>query len=225
MASIICLANSYRKKDGRCVAGIDLATGMWVRPVLGKNAAGEDIPIPVSLATIGAQEIRPLDVVQIPLIGDYREDRYQRENRRLGNGPWSREGRVEVGDILQYCEEPGLVLFNRGKAVKASVLEEKAPSEWQSLLLIRRGTSFFNEEGKGQHGELKTKHRARFEDGRGNELTIAVTDPDICARLDDAGDFTGVFLLTVSLTTPFPEARDLDEQWCYKVVAAAIALE
>ncbi|MFP5272720.1 dual OB domain-containing protein [Coleofasciculus sp.] len=32
MKKIICLANS-RKLDERCIAGIDLNTGKWVRPV------------------------------------------------------------------------------------------------------------------------------------------------------------------------------------------------
>lgn len=32
MARIVCLANSF-KKGGRCVAGIDLETGRWMRPI------------------------------------------------------------------------------------------------------------------------------------------------------------------------------------------------
>ena len=35
----LCLANS-RKPPARCVAGLDLATGMWLRPVSDENNGG-----------------------------------------------------------------------------------------------------------------------------------------------------------------------------------------
>jgi hypothetical protein len=44
---ILCLANSIRE-GGRCVAGIDYATGRWVRPVLLGGG-----PIPVERAFVG----------------------------------------------------------------------------------------------------------------------------------------------------------------------------
>jgi hypothetical protein len=192
---------------------------------MGKNANGEDIPIPEAFTRIGGRHIRPLDIVEIPLTGPYREDRFQRENRAVAKGGWSRVGHAGLDDIEEYVAQPDLVFFNRGKAVKASVLAEMDPAEWQSLVLVRKRARFFSEEREGLGGESKTKKRASFHDGDGNELNLPVTDPAITERLDYEDAFTGEFVLTVSLSTPFPETADEQEQWCYKIVAAAIPVD
>ncbi|EDZ93159.1 hypothetical protein AmaxDRAFT_4043, partial [Limnospira maxima CS-328] len=48
MSKLICLANS-RKNNDRCIAGIEISTGKWVRPV----TRLDDGRIPVNMSSTG----------------------------------------------------------------------------------------------------------------------------------------------------------------------------
>jgi hypothetical protein len=60
----LCLANSYRR-GGRCVAGINLATGEWVRPVHSSNHGA----LPAEWTQVGhdRHELLPFEVVELIL--------------------------------------------------------------------------------------------------------------------------------------------------------------
>ncbi len=61
MVRMVCLANSWRP-GGRCVAGIDLETGEWVRPIPKGGSA-----IPEDDTHFADHELVPLDVVDVEL--------------------------------------------------------------------------------------------------------------------------------------------------------------
>jgi hypothetical protein len=62
MVKIICLANS-KKNGNRCIAGIDICTGKWVRPISNLKDGG----VTKDLCSIDNQEPQPLDILDIPL--------------------------------------------------------------------------------------------------------------------------------------------------------------
>lgn len=62
---IICLANSWKLKE-RCIAGLDLATGKWIRPVC-DSLYPEDGRVPSFVRAIEGREPELLDILQIPL--------------------------------------------------------------------------------------------------------------------------------------------------------------
>src|SRR3989338_6767673 len=114
MAEIIILANSI-KKGGHCIAGIDRQTDEWIRPVSRANRA---IPGYV------AEQIKLLDIVNIPLESDRPIDRYQRENRFVASMDWEIVGRVSPIDILSYCEDDSVILHSHDDRVAPEVLEK-----------------------------------------------------------------------------------------------------
>ena len=61
MTRLICLANS-RRDGGRCVAGIDMDSGRWIRPIPPKGGA-----IPEEKTFLGRKLLAPLDVIELEL--------------------------------------------------------------------------------------------------------------------------------------------------------------
>ncbi len=80
---IICMANS-RKLGGRCVAGLRLDGGGWIRPV----APTPEGTLYRSTCTLnGRTEVRPLDVIEVD-VARPRPDPHQPENWVLTNRRW-----------------------------------------------------------------------------------------------------------------------------------------
>ena len=57
---ILLLANSAKKHE-RCLAGIDLDTGSWIRPVSSKESGA----VPTSKTIIEGTHLKPLDVIEL----------------------------------------------------------------------------------------------------------------------------------------------------------------
>jgi hypothetical protein len=62
---IVCLANSWKLEE-RCVAGIDLDTEKWIRPVC-DSVYPENGKVPKSARLIEGREPELLDILEIPL--------------------------------------------------------------------------------------------------------------------------------------------------------------
>lgn len=60
---VLLLANS-KKNAGRCLAGLRISDGKWVRPVSDKSGG----PIPNERCVVNGRALRPLDVVVLDLI-------------------------------------------------------------------------------------------------------------------------------------------------------------
>lgn len=61
MTRLICLANS-RRDGGRCIAGIDIDSGQWIRPIPPGGGA-----IPEEKTLLGSRLLAPLDVIELEL--------------------------------------------------------------------------------------------------------------------------------------------------------------
>ena len=108
MARIVCLANSYKGGGRRCIAGIDIKTGEWVRPIShgAEKAVGWDI------RKVDNAEPEILDILDIPLQDSRPNEEYQPENRFLARGKWRKISRLDPQDLLKYCDDDNVILHN-----------------------------------------------------------------------------------------------------------------
>lgn len=215
---LICLANS-RKLSERCVAGLRVQTGSWVRPV----SAAEHGELTYSDRHLGADgEPRNFDIIRVGVIKSHPSPS-QPENWLIDGSSWrliERPAPAQFHFLLRKAIHSDERLFG-------SVSDRVPARDFQtrkaeaSLLLIRpNNVRWLTEEFRGRR-----KARVSFKLGNA-EYRLAVTDPnyDWEVRLKELGwhtsDELGIdedrMLFTVSLGEAF-------EGNCYKLVAAVLA--
>jgi hypothetical protein len=220
---ILCLANSY-KHDHRCVAGISLATKMWVRLV------GRHVPGCLTLKEVsypGGKEAALLDVFEAEL-GERCGSNCHPEDVFVTEKPWRhvrRFGEPSDAQFLAGCvnREP-VVLQGYCDRISASQLE-KVPAKCSLGLVDPEDLWWWIRDDAG-----KRRNRAVFWLGRAGRVRydLAVTDPkwlDILNLLPAGiyphsllhGGKPPKTLLTVSLSEPF-------EGFHYKLVAGVVSL-
>jgi hypothetical protein len=116
---LIILANS-RKKGNRCIAGIDTATGEWIRPVYEDGDQG----VPWNVRQVDGKEPRLLDILSIPLASDGPHRDIQPENRSILKGAWKKVGQATPQQVAQYCQSAGLVLHNADRRIHIATLRQ-----------------------------------------------------------------------------------------------------
>ena len=89
---IICLANSWKLKE-RCIAGIDIDTGKWVRPIC-DSLYPEDGRVPESVRLVNGREPQLLDILEIPLADTGNNFGFESENLSVLKGDWHLTGRA-----------------------------------------------------------------------------------------------------------------------------------
>ena len=70
MARIACLANSYKGGGRRCIAGIDIKTGEWVRPI----SRGAEKAVDWNMGKVDEAEPEVLDILEIRVEDRRREE-------------------------------------------------------------------------------------------------------------------------------------------------------
>lgn len=216
--SIVCLANS-RKLNGRCVAGIELAQGRrvgWIRPVSARDH--EEISENEYQYPDGCDP-RPLDVIDVPLIGPKPWD-YQQENWLLNPSErWQRVDRLTWGDLPPLADPIDRLWYNRYSSIHG--VNDRIPQEFarrlgSSLRLIR--VDYVNLSVIAPNRDFpnsKPRVMGTFSYAE-DEYRFSVTDP-IYEReylRKEFGDYLiGESFVTVSLGEPYIE-------YCYKLIAA-----
>jgi len=224
---ICCLANS-RKHGGRCIAGIELSTGRWVRPVSG-NEDGHFEYYQILIPPTG-REPQILDYLRFPEARKMPE-KHQPENTLFARGGrWTLVDRPQTTEqfrqryhlLKQYLADEPLLFGSEGDRVPFTQFDT-APSPY-SLLLIRpqsvrwqiRATT------KGNR-QLRTQFRYNAHD-----YDFGVTDPLWETRLQalkpgiyprDIAGLTPKHVLwfCLSLGEPFSE-----DGLCFKLVATVM---
>lgn len=210
---LVILANSFREGE-RCIAGIDIDTGAWVRPV--SNLATRAITW--QMRNINGREPELLDVVEVSLQNHGPDDGCQPENRTLDPIPWKKVAVMTAREVLRYCEDDEIILHNHDDFVEASYFEQIPKSQWKSLQLVHP----INVQFHPDTWERK-KWRALLKHGQNMRLDLAVTDPRIIERLDGRQNIREDCLLTISLAGPWtPDG--IQPKRCYKLVAGVIEL-
>jgi hypothetical protein len=221
MAQLICLANSW-KYDERCIAGIDMDTGQWVRPVC--PLYPHDGRVPIDIRLVEGEEVELLDILDLPLASNGPDFGFESENRTILPGDWQRVGRAKPTDLLPYCCTDGFILHTHGRSVGVPYLQSLPIAKRHTLQLVYAVEMRFGSKPRwnGSHkwsGSLRTGQGAKLQDA-------SITDPVFVERLN-AGDYPqNPCLVLVSLSMPFNPARgdNSGEAPCWKLIAGVIEL-
>ncbi|MFC7612603.1 hypothetical protein ACFQV2_01980 [Actinokineospora soli] len=213
----VCLANS-RKHSGRCVAGIELGTGRWVRPI--SDRAGRELSILERRCPDGTEPAL-LDVIDVPVVG-HQPDGVHRENWLIETGaPWRRPGRMAWGGARTFSRDAG-PLWANGHQTSGGVNDVVPADELDvagGTLRLVHVDAVTVEVARAPYraNDRRPTVRVRFEHA-GDEYAFKLTDPLQETRFREAGigsHVLGESLLTVSLSEEF------DDRF-YKLVAAII---
>ena len=209
MRRVICLANSY-KHQGRCIAGITVDSGEWVRPV----SELDDGRIPTNDSTIPSEQINLLDIVDIPLTDEHGSG-YEKENRLYKDENWNIVGKAEVVQILRYREQQLLypefgrkvpsAYFNKIKSAQTLQLIEVKQLRWE----------------RNQYGRCKAFILDDVYDS--GKVGFSVTDPITINKLNQGQPISHHCLLCMSFGQPWQGEND-PEPMCYRLVAGVIEL-
>ena len=197
---LLVLANS-KKFNGRCVAGIDLDSGKWLRPV--SNTEHGEFTATECSVNVGStwRQVQPLDVIEItveaskPGIG-------HPEDVHTNHGNWKHLVSIptsEAGGILDKCLDNGHeLLFNREASVPET--DAKSGKVKKSLCVIRVNDAIFD-------CSFKNQLRVKFTH-RGRKYNLPVTDEGdwvAVAKRNPASTSKGPWYFTVSLSEPYKE--------------------
>lgn len=218
---IVCLANSYKPPNGRCIAGREVVGneyGGWIRPVSARPTAE------VSFSEYKYENNaspRLLDIIDVPLLNaDPRH--HQTENYIIeSSGRWVKRGELPWGALAQLRDQPASLWINSDHTNAGCydcISQAEAATVHDSLVLIKP-ENFIVEVGRN-YWSAKKSYRGKFE-YNGTHHNLSVTDPvarDAFATKQD-GDYplNDVFLC-VSLTEPYEH-----DDRCHKLVAAIIS--
>lgn len=217
---VICLANS-RKRGGRCVAGLRMDGGGWVRPV---SAEPEGVLQAWHYILTSGREAALLDVLKMRLVCP-KPAPHHPENWLMDTGQWEPVARTALPGVLEVLQQslaagPELLGGTESRIEYKALLREPAAA---SLALVRPQELHWQIEESPQAGKRRT--RAAFTLA-GAPYSLPLTDPVWLKR--QAGLPCGCHpceadeqeaLLTVSLSEPFA-----GDGFCYKLVAAVIVL-
>jgi len=192
---IAVLANSWKHSDW-CVAGIELTTGKWVRPV----TELEDGRVPKRAMKTGGHFPQLRDILDIPLDASGNDFGFACENRTLLSGAWHWHGKIEVEELLPYAERPDCILHNHRRYVTPQEMSEK-PVEQRSTLQLIRVDNFTVRDRRRSASEKHQWQGVIVSAGR--ELELNITDPVLFGRLDAGHHPSSSCLLTLSLGMPY----------------------
>jgi hypothetical protein len=192
---LLVLANSY-KLGNRCVAGIDLDTGKWVRPV--SQSPGGAIPEHKTAVSRSGRfvPVLPLDVVEFE-VGRSRATPHHPEDVEV-KGPFTLVGNMTIADLRakypEVVQEEGPIFGNYSDRIPAGVVSSIGGHS--SLMLMQVSRFGFdrtlnvngNPQFRGSWGE-RPKH-----------VDLVITDPQfVHVRQSLSSGLIEKALVTISL--------------------------
>ncbi len=215
---ILCLANS-KKRGGRCVAGLALGGGGWLRAV---SASQDGTLYPAHYLFEDGSEPGPLDLVRLGLTCA-KPACHHPENWLIDGNRWRRapflDDAAQVG-LLQAHIEPGpKLLRGQGDRVPFDSYLDK-PAEKSLTLIAPASLELFRK--PNLKGRYLARGRFTLQPG-GVSYDLGLTDPVWEPRVtSQARTITLLqdkcpFLLTISLSEPFEGA-------CFKLIATILLL-
>lgn len=209
MTKILCLANS-RKYGDRCIAGIDLETGQWIRPV----SEQEWGRIPLEQAVLDGMPIQPLDVIDVPLESYGRG--YECENRLIRRGTWQRVGQVSLEETAPYWESALLHSDcpDHATSVSYGFLLSLPIAQRRTLQILQVNRMPVCQSGKGWRGRLALAN--------GFSFFANITDPTFCHKLDQGYRPSNPCVVVLSFGQPWKKPNSTEENRCYRLIAAVL---
>lgn len=218
LTRIIVLANSWKHTD-RCLAGIDISTGEWVRPVTNLD----DGRVQQSDMRLADHFPQILDILDIPLDSTGPDFEFECENRTILPGQWHLHGRASPDDLICYVERAPHILHNHRKYVTIKEMRKKPPGDRHTLQLIR--VDDFRVRDRATLPTEKHQWQGVIFSG-GRKLGLNVTDPVFSEKLNNGHTPSRSCLLTISLGMPYrpPHWSEDEEPVCWKLIAGVIEL-
>jgi len=209
---VLILANS-RKLGGRCVAGIDLDSRKWVRPVA-RSGHGELSKQDCLISDNGTlRDVEVLDVISVP-IGKPIDALGQPENCVLLSDAWSLKRKISInqaGQVLDpVCDDDTALLCGIGRSVSMELVRGGLVKKSLTLIKVLK-PDFYIDESK--------KLRCRFIHSD-NDYDLPITDDSQwvkTAKSDPVLFSVGNWYFTISLGEPFK-----GQMW--KLIAAGIRM-
>jgi len=211
---IIILANSIRDR-ARCIAGIDIQTGKWLRPVSPPDGGA----VAWELRNVEGREPCLKEIVEISVQDSGPDHGCQPENRLLNHRQWVHIDIMHTEDLLRYCEDDTVILHNDRDYVEPGYFQTIPKRQWKSLQLVRpSAVQFYAKTWKGRN-----RWRALIRHGANKQLDLGLTDPVLIERLNRDEETSQDCFLTISLAGPWTPDGVQPER-CYKLVAGVIEL-
>jgi len=218
--TIVCLANSYKPPNGRCIAGREVLAngyGEWVRPVSDRETAE------VSFAECrywNDQSPQLLDIIEIPLLRAEPRS-HQTENHVIdGAGHWVKKGQLPWSRLAVIRDHPASLWMNSDSTsagIHDRISQAEAAAVRNSLVLIRPEN--FSVQVAGNYRNDRKKFRGAFT-YNGASYNLSVTDPvvrDVFGAKEEGEYPLNDVYLCISLTEPYEH-----DDKCHKLVAAII---
>lgn len=216
---IVCLANSWKLQE-RCIAGIDIDTGRWIRPVC--DLYPNDGRVPRHIRLVEGREAELLDILEIPLAETGKDFGFESENLTILPGKWQLLGKATPADIFKYLRNHPCILHNSIKYVKVSFLQS-LPFQQRLTLQLVHVVKFFVQSTESSQGSKQWK--GTIETASGQKLTdVKITDPAFVKKLEAGYQIKGEYLVTVSLSIPWRPDNWEDEAPCWKLIAGVIEI-
>jgi hypothetical protein len=214
---IICLSNSSKLSE-RCIAGIDVNSGKWVRPVC-DSLHPQDGRVPEKTRIVDGREPDLLDILEIPLNDTGNDFGFECENLTILDGEWKLLGKSNPSDLIKYCGGFLNILHNSLKYVNPSYLQSLNFNERRTLQMIETASfSVTGSSSAGWRGTIRTTNGQSLNDAK-------ITDPVFVEKLNAGYQPIGSCLVTVSLSMPFAPRPDWEgEHPCWKLIAGVIEL-
>lgn len=181
--SILVVANSYKKKPGRCIAGLEVTAknrprvGRWCRPISQDKTEGELLPQHRKVE--GGQQILPLTIVSVPLTANAENKVHPEDWFVSVDESWEIVGSADNTIIPELIETPpSLWLQPKESADKATVEFIDGLADHQSIFLIKPTNLRLRlwREYNPFEGYTQKKVRVVF-DYSGTTYSLSLTDP------------------------------------------------
>jgi len=215
---IVCLANS-RKYSGFCLAGKEISTGLWIRPV-SRQENGQ-----LSRRQIRCQDNllpQPLDVISVPLTTQA-PHLYQKENFFIAERKKIIKNRIlSFSELSNLCDDvPRLWIngYSSYNGVNDRIPLKPTDQKPESSLLLIKPESLSIRVDEGYNSEKKIRAAFIF---KGVSYKLVITDPIfekkyISYKIGEYSIENKELFLCISLGEPY-------NGYCYKLVAGIICL-
>jgi hypothetical protein len=215
MVKIICLANSKKNGD-RCIAGIDIDTGRWVRPIYTNSTNPKDGRIPREIRLINGEEVKLLDVIDIPLHKTGEDFGFESENFNILPGQWKKIREVSPNELYKFLDNR-FILHNCIKYITVPFLQSLPFEQRKTIQLVytqKLQTTRSNDNWKGSiDNDVNSKLKE-----------ASITDPEFINKLNSGYKPGNPCLVTVSLSMPWRPPDWEGEDPCWKLIAGVVEL-
>lgn len=197
---MVVLANSV-KHGGHCVAGKDIKTKEWVRPVSDKDGSALSRSQVLCSNPYGKYPAKPLQKIKMNL-EQHVPKVNQPENFQVGNSDWRQNYKLREDDLINYLDFPQ-DLWGKGNKVSFNQIKRGEVNIINSLCLVQveKLNLFICGEGK---------RRCSFS-YNGVMYDFPATDPMFDTLVNTNSVLAGI--LCISLGEEF-------HGYCYKLVAS-----